>query len=184
MALQDTELAEKAISQLKDIDETAYYYLNSRFQFFLLSNKEQAEQDANKAFELSNGNPRFHILSHLAFCKIALRKTEEAEKILEEIDQKFGSINLDIRNGLRAKLALALNRYENAILLSNSINDKSTKNYKDIRRDALQGFLNNCVMPDNQRAKYNEELTKLNIQLRSINVIDITPEFDSYMDID
>jgi tetratricopeptide (TPR) repeat protein len=93
IALGDETLARRSIDQLRDIDEAAYYYRKSRFEF-LLGDKYVAEQDAEKA-KTSNNNPRFQTLAHLTLCKIVNGKIDEAENILREIDQnqQFGRIN-------------------------------------------------------------------------------------------
>nr|MDZ8062748.1 hypothetical protein [Nostoc sp. EkiNYC01] len=182
MALRDVELAKNCIIQLQDIDEVSYYFRKSRFEF-LFGDKYQAEEDSVKSLKLSKENPRFQFLAQLALCKISIEKLEEAEEILNLIDQKFGSLNLDIRRGLRTRLAIARSRYEDAVLLSNEIVDKSTKSYKGIRRRALQGFLNNCAMSDDKRSKLSNELKTLNIELTSIDEIELT-EIDNYLDID
>jgi tetratricopeptide (TPR) repeat protein len=183
IALKEDELARSSIAQLRTIDEIAYYHRKSRYESSI-GNKFKAENDARKAFELSINNPRFHISTQLAFCAISIKKTAEAERLLNIIDQRFGKINYDVRKGLRTRLAIAQERYKNAVSLSNEIMDKSTKSYKGIRRDALQGFLNKCSMPDIERAQLNIELDSLHIELMNVATIEFIPEVDNYLDID
>jgi hypothetical protein len=102
--------------------------------------------------------------------------------LLKEIDQRYISINLDIQKGLRTRLAIARSRYEAAFILSSEIKDKSSKSYQGIRRDALQGYLNNCALSDSDRTKFDTELAKLKAELASIEEVEITPEIDSYFD--
>ncbi|MBD2427705.1 hypothetical protein [Phormidium sp. FACHB-1136] len=184
IALGDEDLALGSIDQLRDIDESAYYYRKSRFEF-LLGDKNVAEQCAEKA-KSSNKNPRFQTLAHLALCKIVNEKVDEAENILNEIDQnqQFGKTNLDIRKGLRTRLAIARKKYEDAFHLSNEIRDRTSRSYKNIRRDVLQGYLNTCALPDSERIKLNAELTRLRTELININEADLTPEIDNYFDLD
>jgi tetratricopeptide (TPR) repeat protein len=183
IALKDKNTAKSSIAQLQYIDEVAYYYRKSRFEF-LLGDKYQAEKDAEDALKFSNSNPRFHILAHLAFCKIAIKKTDEAENVLEKIDnnKKFGATNRDIRKGLRTRLAIARGRYEDAFHLSDEIGDKSSASYKRTRRDVLEGYLNNCFVPDSKQAELVAELTRLKAELMSNDEIELTPEIDSYFD--
>ncbi|MBN3950106.1 MAG: TIR domain-containing protein [Nostoc sp. NMS7] len=184
IALGDVNLAKRSIEQLQYIDESAHYYRKSRFEF-LLGDKYVAEQDAEKA-KSSDNNPRFQTLAHLALCKIVNGKVDEAESILNEIErnQQFGAINSDIRKGLRTRLAIARSRYEDAFYLITEIRDKSSKSYKGIRRDVLQGYLNTCVIPDSERTKLDAELTILKAELTSINEAELATEIDSYFDID
>lgn len=184
IALGDENLAEKSIDQLRDIDEAAYYYRKSRFEF-LLGDKYVAEQDAEKA-KISNNNPRFQTLAHLTLCKIVNGKVDEAENILNEIDQnqQFGKTNLDIRKGLRTRLAIARQRYEDAFHLSNEIKDKASKSYKGIRRDVLQGYLETCALSDSERARLDAELKEIRTELTSISKAELMPEIDSYFDLD
>jgi tetratricopeptide (TPR) repeat protein len=184
IALGDVNLARRSIDQLQDIDESAYYYRKSRFEF-LLGDKYVAEQCAEKA-KSSNKNPRFQTLAHLALCKIVNEKVDEAESILNEVDQnqQFGKTNLDIRKGLRTRLAIARKKYEDAFYLSNEIRDRTSRSYKGIRRDVLQGYLNACVLSDSERTKLNAELTRLRAELININEDDLTPEIDNYFDLD
>jgi tetratricopeptide (TPR) repeat protein len=184
IALGDKEVANQSIALLQDIDESAYYYRKSRFEF-LLGDKYKAEKDAENARKLSkNNNPRFQTLAHLTLCHITTGEIDKAQNVINEIDQKFGSINLDIRKGLRAKLAIARNRYEDALSLSNEIKDKSSKSYKSIRRFALHGYLNNCAMSDSERTKCETEFMKLKAESVSIEEVELTPEIDSYFELD
>jgi tetratricopeptide (TPR) repeat protein len=184
IALGDKDVANQSIALLQGIDESAYYYRKSRFEFFL-GDKYKAEKDAENARKSSkNNNPRFQTLAHLALCNITIGEIDKAQNVLDEIDQNFGSIKLDIRNGLRTRLAIARNRYEDAFRLSNEIRDKSSKSYQGIRRDALQGYLNNCAMSDSERIKCDTELTKLKAELASIEEVEFTPEIDSYFELD
>jgi tetratricopeptide (TPR) repeat protein len=181
IALGDKDAANQSIALLENIDESAYYYRKSRFEFFL-GDKFKAENYAENARKLSkNNNPRFQTLSHLALCNITIGDIEKAQNVLNEIDQKFGSIYLDIRKGLRTRLAIARNRYEDAFRLSNEIKDKSSKSYQGIRRDALQGYLSsNCVISDSERTKYDTELTKLKAELASSEEAELILELDNY----
>ena len=184
IALGDRDIANSSIAQLQDIDQSAYYYRKSRFEF-LLGDKHQAEKDAENARKFSkDDNPRFQILAQLAWCNITIKDLDKAEKILKEIGQRYGSITLDIQKGLRTRLAIARSRYEDAFLLSNEIKDKSSKPYQGIRRDALQGYLNNCAMSDSKRTEFDTELTRLKAKLASIEEVELTPEIDSYFDLD
>ncbi len=182
IALGDENLARTSIDQLQPIDTSAYYYRKSRFEF-LLGDKYVAEQYAEKA-KSENSNPRFQTLSHLALCKIVNGKVDEAESILDEIDQKFVNIYLDIRKGLRTRLAIARKRYEDAFYLSNDIKDKASTSYKGIRRDVLQGYLSTCVLSDSERIKLDMELKKLRVDLATINEAELTPDIDSYFYLD
>ena len=165
---------------MQNIDESAYYYRKSRFEF-LLGDKFKAEKDAENARKLSkNNNPRFQILAHLALCNITIGDIDKAQNVLNEIDQKFGGMYWDIRQGLRTRLAIARNRYEDAFRLSNEIKDKSSKSYQGIRRDALQGYLSNCFILDNDRTKYDTELTKLKAELASIEEAELILEIENY----
>jgi tetratricopeptide (TPR) repeat protein len=183
IALGDRNIASQSIAQLQDLpNQSAYYYRKSRFEF-LLGDKYQAEKDAENAREFSeNKNPRFQTLAQLALCNIVIKDLDKAEKVLKEINQKYRSINLDIQNGLRTRLAIARSRYKDAFILSNEIKDKSSKSYQGIRRDALQGYLNNCALSDSDRTKFDTELARLKAELASIEEVDITPEIDSYFD--
>lgn len=172
-ALKNKDLALSCIEQLKDINEIAYYFRKSRFEFYFVSDKIQAENDAIKALDLSEGDPRFHILSHLAFCKIANGKTSDAEDLIKDLDQKFPSNHQDIRKGLRARLAISQKSYEDALSLSDEITDKSSKIYKGIRRDMLQGYLNgNYNILDIDRTSLEIELTKIKEEFLGIKDIE------------
>lgn len=100
IAVGDENFAKKAIDQLQDIDESAYYYRKLRFEF-LLGEPYLAEQYAENS-KSSNNNPRFPTLAYLVLCKIVNGKIDEVEGILNEIErnQQFGAINSDIRKGL------------------------------------------------------------------------------------
>jgi hypothetical protein len=166
---------------LQNWDALAYYYRKSRFEYLLLKDKKQAEYYAEKAKE-SDKKLRFQTLANLAFCKIINEKLDDAEEELNSIDQRFGKRDLDIRRGLRIRLAIARNRYEDALFLSNEIHDKSSKSYKGIRLDALRGYLDNCSLSDNERTELELELKKLAIELKNISEIELVPEIDSYFD--
>jgi hypothetical protein len=89
---------------------------------------------------------------------------------------------LNIQKGLRTRLAIARSRYEDAVILSNEIKDKSSKSYQCIRRDALQSYLNNCALSDSERTKLDTELARLKAELTSIKEVELTPQIDNYFD--
>ena len=157
----------------------------SRFEF-LFGDENKAEEYVSQALKLCNGNPRFEFLSHACNCKIALRKIGEAQTILDEIDQspRFGKIYGDIRTGLRAKLMIARQKFDQAVQLSSEIVDKSTKPYKTIRRDALKGYLENCVLRDSERNKFSKEYRELDIELSNIDKMNLSFEIDKDLDLD
>jgi tetratricopeptide (TPR) repeat protein len=189
IALKDKALAEQSIEQLKDteIDKSSYYYRKSKFEF-ALGDKRLAEEYAEKAKSSNKDNPRFQTLANLAFCKIINGKNDEAERVIDEIGRrncKVGSTNFDICQGLRTRLAIARKRYEDAFRLSSEIKNNSTKSYKGIRRDAIQGYLINCALTDINRTKLESELAILKSELSNIDEIAFEREIDSYcIDID
>ena len=183
--LRDINLANQSIAQLQDLpDQSAYYYRKSRFEC-LLGDKYQAEKDAENAREFSENNkPRFEVLAQLAWCNIVIKDLDKAAEVLKEIGQRYKSIKLDIQKGLQTRLAIARSRHEDAFYLSDEIKDKSGKSYQGIRRDALQGYLNKCAMSDSKRTEFNTELTRLKAKLVTIEEVELTPEIDSYFDLD
>ncbi|MEB3191927.1 MAG: hypothetical protein VKL42_16420 [Snowella sp.] len=75
-------------------------------------------------------------------------------------------------------------KFEQAVRLSNEIIDKSTKQYKKIRRDALKGYLENCALRDSERNKLSEECRKLDIELSNIDKMKLSLEPDEDLDLD
>ena len=183
MALNDMKLAESLISQLQDINTSAYYYRKSRFEF-LVGDKNEAERLSEQAVNNSDDNPRFQVLVQLALCKITNKRIVDAEKVLEEIDRRFGKTNQDIRKGLRARLAIARSRYEDAFDITNQVKDQSNKVYKGIRKDALQGYLEHCAMPDAKRGRLSSELHMIKKALENSDPDNLSSDVDNYLDLD
>lgn len=183
MALGNMKLAESLISQLQDINTSAYYYRKSRFEF-LVGDKNEAERFSEEAVRNSDDNPRFQVLVQLALCKITNKKIEDAEKVLEDIDRKFGKTNQDIRKGLGARLAIARGRYRDAFDITNQVADKSNKKYKKIRRDALQGYLEHCAMSDADRTRLDSELNRTKRELEDGDLDSLSLDVDDYLDLD
>ncbi len=183
MALDEMELAENLISQLQDINASAYYYRKSRFEF-LVGDKNEAERFAEEAVKNSDDNPRFQVLVQLALCKITNKRITDAEKVLEDIDSRFGKTNQDIRKGLRARLAISRGRYEDAFDITSQVVDQSNKVYKGIRRDALQGYLDHCAMPDMKRSQLSSELGRIKRELEGSDLDSLSSDVDNYLDLD
>jgi tetratricopeptide (TPR) repeat protein len=178
MALGDIVTAQESIDQLQDSNQPLYFYRKSKLEF-LLGDNASAERYAEDARN-SDKNPRFQVLANLAFLKIVNSKIEDAEKILNQIDRKFPKTNLNVRKGLRARLAIACKKYDDAYHLSNEIQDKSSKSYKCIRRDALQGYLSSCYVPDEKKEIINAELSKIKSELTSTDDSRLIFDIDNY----
>ena len=79
---------------------------------------------------------------------------------------------------------IARQKFDQAVQLSSEIVDKSTKPYKTIRRDALKGYLENCVLRDSERNKFSKEYRELDIELSNIDKMNLSFEIDKDLDLD
>jgi tetratricopeptide (TPR) repeat protein len=175
---KDEKEARQALSRLELVDRPIFYYHRLSRVESSFGNLTEARDAAKRASECES-SPPFEILANLANCEIEVGNTNETEKILDILDKRFAKIRSDIRLALRCRLEIARNNYNEALAISEKINDKSTLFYKNIRRYAISGELRTSALSDKIRATYEEELIKLDAELENIRAEEfIPPEFD------
>lgn len=167
---RDEQEARRAIEQLKDINPLFYYHRLSCTEF-AFGNLEEAQRAAEFAKGLED-SPPFEILAQLINCKLALGKEnplnlQQAELLINEIDNKFSRTRKDIRTTLKCRLQINLGHFREALNLSEKISNKGTYYYKKIRRDAINGELQVSALDDTVRQQYERELQLLNDELKN-----------------
>lgn len=172
--------ARDALSRLKIIDDPLYYLHRLSKVEFSFGYTTQALEASRKAVNGSN-RPAFEMLVQLITCEIEDGNLDEAEKLLTQIDRKFGNIRRDIRVSLRCRYEIARGKYSEALAQSERIGDKNNFFYKKIRLDALRGELKYSALPDSLRNNYEKEVNQLEGEIATTAPRKFIPiELDSF----
>jgi tetratricopeptide (TPR) repeat protein len=170
---KDKKVIDEALSRLELVNPMTYYHRKSRAH--LADNQiQEAESAAQHAIDCE-ASPPFEMQAQLVHCKILLKKITEARTLLTKIDKKFGRTHNDIRWGLRCRLEITCENYKEALQHSKKIRNKNTYQYKNIRKDALEGELQHSALKDKVRATYSQELRNLGRGLGSVSPDELLP---------
>ncbi len=166
---RDENSARKALDRLELINKSLFYFHRLSRVEFVFGNLPEALKAARIALNYED-NPPFEVIAQLVYCEIESGNHQEANSLLQRLEKDHGHIRKDIRFALSCRHETKQGNFSNALGLSEQINDKGAIFWKKLRRDALSGELQASALKDSIRAKYEEELSSLEIELQAIKV--------------
>lgn len=174
----DEESARKALARLEVIDQPIYYYYRKSRIELRFGNFQKAQSAASKALRADN-HPPFAVVAQAALCEMETGNVHEASDILGRLDTAYGDIRRDIRTGLRCRLELIQDNFQNALYLSERIQDKQNHFYKSIRYRALLNLFRDEESQSEFKSLYQEEYNILENEFGDDTIFDIS-ELDRY----
>ena len=174
----DEENARKALARLEVIDRPIYYYYRKSRIELQFGNFQEAQSAISKALK-ENSHPPFAVMAQAALCEMEVGNIHEASNILGHLDTAYGDIRRDIRTGLRCRLELMQGNFQDALYLSERIQDKQTQFYRSIRYKALLNLLDDEIAQFESKDLYQREYNVLKNEFSDYSIFDIS-ELDKY----
>lgn len=168
----DEKSAREALSKLQLVDKSFYFHRKSTVEL-AFDNPSEAEAASEDAIE-AEASPPFHLFAQLCNCKIVIGKIDEAERIMGDLDKQYSRTHIDVRLGLRARLAIAKGHYSEALRLSDKMHDRRSIPYMNIRAEAIKGELQTSALRDDIRESLNKELAILEQELSGAHPFDLS----------
>ncbi|MCW2484812.1 toll/interleukin-1 receptor domain-containing protein [Candidatus Symbiopectobacterium sp. NZEC127] len=168
----DEPRAREGLIKLEQLDTSSFVQHRLSTVELRFGNVPAALSAAQKALSSFKGErPTFGILSQLATCYTRTGAFPEAEEIINRLSRQFDNKKNDIRLGLECRLEIEKGRYSLALEILSRIKNKNLLVYKAMERDALAGELKVSSLTDQQRIAYIENLSRLNSELDSKDVV-------------
>lgn len=117
--------------------------------------------------------PSAEALSNLALCRLMTGDLAGAESTTDQLEALYARRHHDVILGLRARLALANENFDEALSLTESFHARDSVVHGAIRRDALHGLLQHTNMSADLRSSREEEVGKIEAKLSSVERTDI-----------
>jgi len=162
--MKDEAGARRALDRLEVVDSVAFFKHRKSTVEFAFGDVRAAHLSAVAAVGAAR-HPDFAMISQLVKCELALRRLDEAEVHLRNLDQFFPRTRKDIRTGLHCRLEIARSRYRNALGLTEQLGARDKPVHKALRRDALKGVLDHDALDDAIRARYKTEYDQLSAEI-------------------
>ncbi len=105
-------------------------------------------------------------LSNLALYEILTNRFHAAHQSIERIRQLYSNQRHDIQTGLRARLAIKEQNFEDAMGYCEKLEDPHHPIHMTLRLDAIRGLLEHTNMPARKRAGLEATAADLERQLR------------------
>ncbi len=165
-------VAKKNIDKLELLDSPEHF--NLRLSAFHMAFNRNPESLEAARLSVKNGGPRF-FSGRVQLIKILTRTGNvlEAEKEMSALNSDFSRTKNDVRVSLSCSIAIEKNDYKTAFDLSDRFLNKSSDQYKGIRKTCMLSLSKNVTIPYEERKKYKSELNALNgIEELSLDNVD------------
>ncbi len=160
---RDETAAVEGLAVLEALDEAEFYHHRRSTVLAAFGKNEDALDAARSALEEA-GRPTFAMLTQIAVCEIGLNRLDDAAEHISRLEREFTNHNRDIQIGLRVQLEIAAQRYDDALVLWNSLTDKSLLVHLVLRRNAIAGLLSGSLT-QGRRVSLSDELAELDSRL-------------------
>lgn len=164
----DEATARRRLRELEVVEEDSWYQHRLSRLELSLGNPTEALVAAERACAFAD--PHFEVLAQLVHCQLLAGHTEQAAVSLDRLEARFGSIRVDIRLGLRARLAIKRRRYREALHLTEQFDAKGKAVHLATRLLAIRALLANVALQDAERASLRAEAEDLELTLRDKNL--------------
>jgi tetratricopeptide (TPR) repeat protein len=127
---------------------------------------ELAYQSASRAAGIS-ARPPAEVLATLALCEIRTGRVYEAASSIDRLEQAYKHTSAQV-TGLRARIAMTEERYEDALALCSRLPDPESRIHLTLRRDALRGLLDVAPLSFAERERQEAELASVEQRLAQL----------------
>ncbi|ROR43393.1 toll/interleukin-1 receptor domain-containing protein [Kitasatospora cineracea] len=176
---RDEEQARELLGLLREIEDPVFWNHRASRVEYAFGDVEQAYQMAKTARDASD-HPSFEILANFTRCAIKTHRSGEAAEVLDRLEKGYKLQKPDVRNGLRARLAITEGRFEDAQAYIARIINRELPVHLTLERDSIRGIIDNRAVTDTVR---DELLGRLRIIDESI-LAKPSKRFNQYDDIE
>lgn len=155
----DEETARSLLPLLDEVDSPVFAAHRRSLVELTFGNIEEAYEYALKAVR-AGSRPPAEALANLAHCQILVGQPAQALDTLKRLEGLYGNRWSDVLNGLRARAAIAEQRYEDALSLAELLGRDSAVNAR-VKRDALRGLIEHTFLPPSEREEKERLLAEL-----------------------
>jgi tetratricopeptide (TPR) repeat protein len=166
--LMDERTATTQLGILNDLDEPAHYQHRLSTFHYAFGRFDQAYKAAKTACELEEHPPVAH-LSQLIKCEIETGRLDDAGKALARLDAEYPRTSHDIRVGLRVKWAVKREAYQEALILWESLHEKSLPIHKALKLSILNGLALGAAISPSEKGRISAEIKELEAALFPYN---------------
>lgn len=162
----DERTARDLLNQLHLVDDAIFanhHHSRVELQF---GDVRDAYDYAKRAISASE-RPPFEALTNYALCQLRTGRTDDARGTLDQIVHLYGRQRADVQTGLQARLALAEQRYEDALGYCAKFEGTEKPAHLAIERDALRGLLDHTALSGDKRREMQSNVQRIEETLRS-----------------
>lgn len=164
---RDEATAITLLKALAEVDDPHFVAHRSSRVAALFGRFEEAYAHACAAIA-DSGRPSHEALCNLTYCCIRTRRYALAEETLQKVDRYYPKRELDVRIGLRCRLAIVQDRFEEALSTWERLDDKSRPVHLRLKRDAMKGLLRDRAQSDETYKALKDEIEELETRLGSV----------------
>jgi tetratricopeptide (TPR) repeat protein len=165
---RDEETAVTLLKVLDEVDDPHFVAHRRSRVAAQFGHFEEAYVAAIQAAGDDVKTPSHEALCNLAFGCIRTRRFEEAERTLTRVDRTYPRRQVDVRTGLRCRLAIAQGRFEEALGIWSGLDDKTRPVHLGLRRDALRGIQSSTSLGQQRLDEIKAEIASLDSQLARV----------------
>jgi len=161
----DEPTARSLIELLGQVDDPAFLeFRKSRVELYF-GQPDDVLAGARRAIAASTGRPSFEIQAQLVLALALTGNVDEGQDALERLQTMYPLRGRDVQLGLECRLQIARGRFDDALATLERIEDRDRPVHLRLRRDALQGLLDNTYLPASRRRDLQDEVTRLDSRL-------------------
>lgn len=154
------EASSRELLNRLELCDSAMYYNHRRSRLELaFSSSAIALEYAMKAAS-SSDRPRQEILANLGICQILNDDLTGADQSIASLSKIEGR-DPDVVTGLKARLAIARQEYEEALGLCARFERQAKPVHRRLKRDAIAGLLAVKFVSDDRRYRYQQQLDEI-----------------------
>ena len=162
---KDEATARGLLPLLLQVDDPVFaFHRQSRVELEF-GQVEAAYKYAQLAVSTSD-RPPFEALTNLTLCQIRTDRLNDAKETLGRLVQLYRRQRADVQTGLSARIALAEQKYEDALGYCAKFEGPDKPAHLAIKRDALRGLLEHTSMPAEERRGMSASVQQIDNKLR------------------
>jgi tetratricopeptide (TPR) repeat protein len=160
----DEETARALLTILDQVDDPAFA-AHRRSRVELTFGDVELAYNAAIAATSSSSRPPAEALSNLALCQLRTNRISDAAETTTRLEKLYRKQRADIVTGLRARIALAEGRYDDAIGYCEEIVSRDNPVHLALRRDSLRGLAEHTSLASRRRREVLDEVAALEARL-------------------
>jgi tetratricopeptide (TPR) repeat protein len=164
-AQRDEETARSLLPLLKAVDDQAFALHRTSRVELTFGDVEEAYLAAKQASAVTQ-RPPLEALATLALCE--LKTGRDAAPTVDRMGQLYRTQRAKVQEtGLRARIAIAEQRFEDALGYCAGLEPKDSRIHQSIKRDALVGLLEHKFVAPGERESMQREIAYLTVALQA-----------------